>query len=210
MKPVASWRSNIVKRILPTGRLLKIGELGRTSRRSFTGDRPLAHYAQARTVFLYMWDRGVLGAWYARYTKDFRAEDAASVPGDLALAAVLGQTSDAVDRAYREWVRELPEVAEPIKPGAATIGVDVEAGSGDGPVIVGVPREILLGQRSPAAEAGLRVGDVILAVDGRPTAELNELVRIIGERAVGERVELTLRRGGERVRATVELTARRD
>lgn len=57
----------------------------------------------------------------------------------------------------------------------------------------------------PAARAGLRPGDVIIAIDGRPVAGLTsgEVQRLLtGE--VGSSVELEIERDGKRERLRVE------
>ena len=50
---------------------------------------------------------------------------------------------------------------------------------------------------SPAARAGLRQGDVILAVNGAPVRVAHDLPRLVDETSIGERVTLTLRRDGK-------------
>ncbi|WP_148254725.1 DegQ family serine endoprotease [Aidingimonas lacisalsi] len=50
----------------------------------------------------------------------------------------------------------------------------------------------------PAAESGLRAGDVILEVDGEKVEASNKLPRLIGRVSPGTEVELTLLRDGER------------
>ncbi|MDT4957700.1 MAG: hypothetical protein QOD31_1499 [Pseudonocardiales bacterium] len=49
---------------------------------------------------------------------------------------------------------------------------------------------------SPAASAGLRVGDVVVAVDGKPAATATELQRLMVEDAIGRRLEITVWRNG--------------
>jgi iron complex transport system substrate-binding protein len=52
---------------------------------------------------------------------------------------------------------------------------------------------------SPAAHAGLRAGDVIIAVDGEPLRAVEDLLAALRERSPGDRVALDiLRRGGQR------------
>ena len=58
---------------------------------------------------------------------------------------------------------------------------------------------------SPAAEAGLRPGDVFLAVDSVKIESLSDLRREFGGRAAGSEVELSLDRGGERIVIGVRL-----
>lgn len=49
---------------------------------------------------------------------------------------------------------------------------------------------------SPAAAAGLRVGDVLVAVDGHAAATATELQRMMVEDAIGRRLEITVWRNG--------------
>jgi carboxyl-terminal processing protease len=80
------------------------------------------------------------------------------------------------------------------------IGVQVNETDAGQPVIVGVFRD------SPADQAGLATGDVIVAVDGRPTlGETMEdvLARIRGER--GTSVDITVRAGESGPERTVEI-----
>ncbi|MGL5861101.1 MAG: S1C family serine protease, partial [Phycicoccus sp.] len=49
----------------------------------------------------------------------------------------------------------------------------------------------------PAADAGLRAGDVIVAFEGKPLSEQGELVVAIRARAIGDKVTLTVRRDGK-------------
>jgi tetratricopeptide (TPR) repeat protein len=195
ISPVPSWRTNVSLRLLRGGRLTPIRQLIRMDREKFVGTRPLATYGQARTLFLYLWQTGKLKEWYAAYTGHY-AEDRT---GEKAFEVVYGKPLDQVERDYRLWLRNVPEVAEQARPGAAGIGADVEPGSGDGPVIVELPR------RSPARDAGLRVNDVLTAIDGKPTRDLNELVRVLGEYEPGEEVEVAYRRGRQHATTRVKL-----
>jgi regulator of sigma E protease len=60
---------------------------------------------------------------------------------------------------------------------------------------------------SPAAEAGLRSGDRVLALDGEPLAFWDDLERAVRERP-GERVRLELARGEERFERVLEVRQR--
>ena len=61
---------------------------------------------------------------------------------------------------------------------------------------------------TPAAEAGLRSGDTVIAVDGDLVDSSLSLVAHIRERSVGDKVKLTVLRDGERVELTASLAAR--
>ncbi|MFH1085336.1 MAG: PDZ domain-containing protein [Chloroflexota bacterium] len=58
---------------------------------------------------------------------------------------------------------------------------------------------------SPAEQAGLRVGDIIIAVDGQELTEAEELARLIGEYDPGDQVSLTLFEVGRERTAEVTL-----
>ncbi|MFA9460569.1 Do family serine endopeptidase [Thiohalorhabdus methylotrophus] len=58
---------------------------------------------------------------------------------------------------------------------------------------------------SPAAEAGLQSGDIILAVDGEPVAKAGDIPPKIGRLDPGTEVTLTILRSEERIEKTVTL-----
>ena len=68
---------------------------------------------------------------------------------------------------------------------------------------------------SPAAAAGVQVGDVIVALDGAPVDDATELTTTLARRQPGDQVRLTIMRGGSRREISVRLgeferPARRD
>lgn len=58
---------------------------------------------------------------------------------------------------------------------------------------------------SPAQEAGLKAGDIILEFDGQRIAEAADLPPVVGATAVGAEAEVTVLREGERRTITVEV-----
>ncbi len=48
---------------------------------------------------------------------------------------------------------------------------------------------------SPAAKAGIRIGDVIVAIDGKPISTGEELLNIVENSGVGQNLQLKVRRG---------------
>ncbi|HEX6988772.1 MAG TPA: PDZ domain-containing protein, partial [Bacillota bacterium] len=62
----------------------------------------------------------------------------------------------------------------------------------------GIDRGVLVAQPQPggpAAEAGIRSGDVIIALDGRPIEGFRDLTRALSQHQVGDTVTVTVRRG---------------
>ncbi|HYF08492.1 MAG TPA: DegQ family serine endoprotease [Acetobacteraceae bacterium] len=58
---------------------------------------------------------------------------------------------------------------------------------------------------SPAARAGLRAGDVVVALDGRPVEDPRELAGVVAQARPGREVALTVLRDGQRREQTVAL-----
>jgi hypothetical protein len=186
--PVPSWRTNIVKRLARAGKLKSFDELTGLSHHRFSTTRPLATYAQARTVLLYLHGLGRLEAWYELYTTDAVHGYQTDPSGLAAMEAVLGEEIDVIERRYLDWVRhDLPMVAEDGTDLDAGLGVDLEPGDDGGPKITKLPR----GSRT---RTGLRLGDVVTAIDGRPVRDMKEYVRVMSSYAAGERVVVSYRR----------------
>jgi putative serine protease PepD len=76
----------------------------------------------------------------------------------------------------------------------------VQLSDGEGGVTVGE-----LASGGPAAAAGVRTGDVVIEIDGNSIASSNELVSAVQAHRAGEKVTLTVRRGGGTERIDVTL-----
>lgn len=89
----------------------------------------------------------------------------------------------------------LRPLTEPI---ARQIGLDSDAGG----LIEAVTAA------SPAAKAGLRPGDVIVEIDGRDVAIVEDVIAALRRRASGDEVRLEYIRDGQRRRTDVTLAGR--
>jgi putative serine protease PepD len=86
----------------------------------------------------------------------------------------------------------------------ALLGVSARTAADEGAVI-GTGAEVVLVQAdSPAAEAGLQVGDVVTAVDDRAVTSSTELTAAVRSAEPGDEVTLTVRRGSDTT--TVDVT----
>ncbi|UCE85361.1 MAG: PDZ domain-containing protein [Deltaproteobacteria bacterium] len=100
--------------------------------------------------------------------------------------------------------------ARPTAPGRARAGLHVQSMTPELRDYFGAPRDrgILVTRvqsNGPAAAAGVRVGDVLIAVDGEPLAEPHALVRAVGRAPAGAAIELELVRDKRTQRVSVKL-----
>ena len=107
--------------------------------------------------------------------------------------AVPGQPRPYLGVYYGDWApscnKEEARKGPPVKEGAVITGIDED---------------------TPAQKAGLRSGDVIVAMDGKPVRSGAALVESINAHAPGDRVELTYYRGKDKRTINIELGARED
>lgn len=192
--PVVSWRTNIVKRMHQAHRLPKIAELASTQMQSFTSNRPLAKYAQARGVMLYLLDQHQLTEFYANYVSQYNQDST----GILSLETTLKREITEIENDYREWIDGLDMVAETGADLSATLGIDIETGTGDGVVVKKLPG-------NARTRTGLRMGSVITAIDGRPTRDLLEFIRVLGQYSPGQTITIDHRRGSIHSKSDVVL-----
>lgn len=93
---------------------------------------------------------------------------------------------------FADVLQVLPRLksGETLAPGVLGIGY-----SGGDPM-TGEARVATCRPGSPAAKAGLRPGDLIVAADGRPVTRIAELRHVLAPRYAGDTVKLTIERGG--------------
>lgn len=140
------------------------------------------------------------------------AGHAAAQEGSADEAALEKRLQDAQQRleaAAREVAELAAEVRGPefqrriemVLPGArrAMLGVNLGAEEAGGGVRVNS-----VSPGGPAAEAGVKAGDVIVAIEGGKVATGRELVKVMEDVEPGQKVALELRRDGKPVKVTVE------
>ncbi|WP_245689428.1 Do family serine endopeptidase [Roseospirillum parvum] len=101
------------------------------------------------------------------------------------------------------------EYGRPVRPWLGAEGQAVEADMAEA-LGLEVPRGVLINQvtaNGPAARAGLAVGDVVVAVDGRPVSDEQALRFRVATLSVGGQAALRVLRNGQPRDLTIELVA---
>lgn len=195
-----SWRTNIVRKAGAGGGLKTLEELASTPDHLFTGTSQLLHYGHARAVMLYLVAAGELGAFYDNYVDTWERDRS----GVQALERTFDAEIDAIDLSFRRWLDRLPVAPEQHYPPQATLGIDVDGERGEGLAVLRIARG------SPGRNAGLRPRDVLVAVNGQGTRDINELYRVVGRYLPGDVVVLSVRRGRQMLELPARLASRHD
>ncbi len=192
MVPTASWRTNMVRRLARNGNLIPFDMFFDAGRKAFMGDHTLAFYGQARAMFLFLAEKRKLQEWYGVYVAGYK-EDAT---GKSTFEQVLGKPIKEIEKEFRLWARQLPEVPEEVGRGHANLPVDVGIGTGEGPIVqVDALAEFAKPGNHAAAPSPLRDKDVITAINGKPVSDMNDLARVLGEYEAGATVSVAYIRG---------------
>ncbi len=189
-------RDNIMKQRIRSGLAMKWRDLFALPTTRFMSQAG-ALYPQVRSMFEFLAAEQKLERWYRVYIDQFDGDPT----GAKAFELVFDQPIEDVERAWRTWVRSRPLVDMEIDYGDASLGIETELrGSNDGVLIT----RVIPG--SAASRARLRRGDVIVAVEDRPTRSFDELRSVLAGKAVGDRVRVRFRRGGDYDTTIVTLT----
>ncbi|MCA9296513.1 MAG: PDZ domain-containing protein [Phycisphaerales bacterium] len=189
-------RRNIAKRRQRAGRLMAWDRLF-----DMTGVQFMRMagrlYPEVRSIFEYLAAEGKLSTWYSTYVLHFDEDST----GRLAMEKVFDAPLRDVERAWQVWLAQSPAVDDEIRAGEASLGIrSSENASNDGVFVA----DVLMG--GGARAAGVRRGDVIVALDDVEIRSLRDLTLALGGRSVGDEVALRIRRREAYQTITVRLT----
>jgi C-terminal processing protease CtpA/Prc/RNase P/RNase MRP subunit p29 len=191
--PRHNHRLTVVQEALRRERTMPWTALTRLNHMQFMINAQLA-YAQARYMLFYMQEKGLLKKFYDEYTKgagyqsDRTAADAYEV--------VFGKPLPEVENDWKKWV------AEQKVPPLPFLGIATKA---SGPEEVKIET---VAPKSPAEAAGIKIGDVLLGLDGQPVRSQDDVLGIISSHKAGEEIEVQLSRGGEKLKLAIKLGER--
>ena len=188
-------RLGVLKEAVAAGRHISFRSLLAYDQAQFMRTSALA-YAEARYIMMYLHEQGLLKSWYEAYAAGFEKDPT----GAEALEIVLGKKPPDVEAHWLRWVRSLPPLDVAVRTNRPYLGIRM-AVAADGLRV----RQIVAA--SGAAIAGVRLGDVIVGIDGQCVLDPSDVVRLVNARQVGDSVEVRLRRDGEYHTVRVKLHA---
>ena len=116
----------------------------------------------------------------------------------LFAVAPIGLAQSAVAPAATQTLQKLGYVDEGTTDEHAYLGVRIQS-------VTGGARITQVVDGSPAAKAGLKVGDVITAFDGKTTSSADDLTAAVTRAKSGDTVTVTVTRGGTTKHVSVHL-----
>jgi len=143
---------------------------------------------------VYLHEKGLLKTWYDAYTALYEKDRT----GVKAIEKVFAKPLAEVEADWLKWVATIKTVPRRLAAKQAYVGVQL-ARQVDGLRIVRVVRG------SAAAKAGLKVGDVLVKLDGRRMVEVEELLRTVSSHKVGDTMKIEFRRGDKYMTVTATL-----
>jgi hypothetical protein len=166
-----------------SGHLVPLAKLLAMSQKDFLGERVLMCYAQSGSVMHYLYDQKLLRKFYDTFKATYEKDKTART----ALEQTVGKPLEEFEKDWQAWMlKRVPPAMEAAKDGPF-LGVQFGQAN-DGMLIQTLVRG------GPAAKAGLKVGDVIIAVDGVEARDEMTFMPLFAEHKPGDRVVLRLRR----------------
>ena len=192
--PEINARLNSLQRLIRRKRDIPLADLVKFNQPKFM-ENPTASYGEVRYVMMYLYSKGLLRKWYDTYCDGYDADKT----GRAALEKVFGKKLDAIEADWHKWVLAQKPALTRLPLDSAFIGIQLHQVT-DGVEITGVLPS------GGAARAGLKVGDVIVEVEGERIFEPAELMSVVHEHKPGDKVKVRYRRDGKYDEVTVTLT----
>ncbi len=181
------------KKLMPLARLFKMDQ------KEFLGERVLQCYAESGSVMQYLYDHQLLRKFY----DTFKATYAKDQTGREALEQTVGKPLDGFEEDWKAWMLTRLPPNQKMGPDSPYLGIEFGEAN-DGMLIQ------TLKTGGPAARAKLRVGDVIIAVDGVETRDSMTFTPLLSSHKAGDRVVVRLRRNHAYLEIPMILGSRND
>ena len=175
-------RFNIARKQVTSRTAMRWSELFALSGTGFMNDAERL-YPLVRSIFEFIARERRLEEFYRQLGRTWSDDP----DGRAAIEKAFGEPLARVEERWRKWMVERGEIDDSIERDDASLGIAIED-AGDGVRI----RSFVI--KSAAKAAGLRVGDVIIEVDGTPVRNRDEMQLAVARLEVGRRIPVRFRR----------------
>ena len=186
LRPLTDIRLLTLQSRLRENSLIPLEQLTRSKQEDFAR-LPQQHYAQARYLMLYLYEKQLLANWYQKYKQDF----ASDADGLKALQSVFHKSPDVIDHEWREWLKTLQLPQGELRAGQARLGLEVQDDAG------GV-RVVALIDGGAAQQSGrILKGDILQKINGQAVANMAEFVAAVRSAGAMQTIAIQLVRQGQ-------------
>jgi len=175
-------RFNIARKQVTSRTAMRWSELFALSGTGFMNDADRL-YPLVRSIFEFLARERKLEEFYRQLGATWSDDP----DGRAAIEKTFGEPLARVEERWRTWMTDRGEIDDSIERDDASLGITIED-AGDG---VRIKSFVI---KSAAKAAGLRVGDVIIEVDGTPVRNRDEMLLVVAKLEVGRKVAVRFRR----------------
>ncbi|MDB5303427.1 MAG: Outer rane stress sensor protease DegS [Phycisphaerales bacterium] len=183
LTPHDNFRLGFVQSAARRQTLIPLEKLLRTTQQDFIAGPNLA-YGESSSLMLYLFEQKQLRKFYEAYTATYALDPS----GQTALESVTGMNLPELQRAWVAWM--LPRSAPALNAGPGGVYLGVHFTTANDGLKIGL---VLPG--GPAAKAGLKTGDVIVAMGDREIRDYQSLAPLLAAHKPGDEVKVKIRRG---------------
>jgi predicted metalloprotease with PDZ domain len=164
-----------------------------------TGNKVILCYAEAGSVMHYLYDQKLLRKFYDAFKAGYKEDPT----GREALEETVGKPLEEFEKDWKAWMLKRVAPSMRMTPDSPYLGVQF------GPANDGMLVQTVV-KNGPAAKAGLRVGDVIIAIGNVEARDEMSFMPMIAAHKPGDTVVFRLRRDHKYLEVPMILGRRND
>ncbi|HEX4792528.1 MAG TPA: PDZ domain-containing protein [Humisphaera sp.] len=196
LQPRDNYRLAFVQSAARRQALVPLDRLLKYTPQDFVSHSNLA-YGESSSLLLYLYQKQQLRPFYDQYKKDYVSDPS----GSKTLEKITGLSLAELQKQWSAWMIDRPVPVQQPPAGGAWIGANFTAAT-DG-LAVGV-----VFPNGPAANSGLKPGDVLVGIDDRDVRDTQTLIPLLAAHQPGDLVIVKIRRGETYVKAPLVLGKR--
>lgn len=196
LQPSDNFRLPMLQMAARTNKLIPLDKLLKMEQRQFVSNATLA-YGQASSLLLFLHERKELRKFYETFKANYDKDKS----GRETLEKVTGLGLADLDKEWRQWMTRRKAPAMNTGQDGPVIGVRFSDANDGMRIDQVVPT-------GPGARDGLKVGDVVVGIDGLDVRDQQSLMPLLAQHKVGDTITLKVRRGPDYLDLPITLARR--